>query len=210
MPLVRVRQHVNPLSQRYQVATAAPDWERIYARLDLPWHLDIGCARGQFLMEMAQRYPDWNFLGVEIREPLVSRANEICADLQLSNLHFLFCNISTSLTSLFCPKSITGATIQFPDPWFKRRHQKRRVVQPEFLDQLSTCLKPQGFLFIQSDVLEIAAEMKARAIEHPAFQPRPDSLPWLNHNPFGVPTEREKQTLSQGKPVYRCWFDHRS
>lgn len=208
MPLVRVRQHVNPLSQKYQIATAAPDWSRIYDCLEQPWHLDIGCARGQFLIQMAQRHPDWNFLGVEIREPLVRRANEIRAELMLTNLHFLFCNINASLESLFEPQTLAGVTIQFPDPWFKRRHQKRRVVQPQFLDQLSHCLQPNGFLFLQSDVWEIAAEMKERTLEHPAFHLRPDSQPWLEHNPLNVPTEREQQTLAQNKPVYRCWFEH--
>ncbi len=208
MTLVRVRQHVNPLSQKYQVSTKAPDWREIYDQIDRPLHLDIGCARGNFLLEMAVQNPDWNFLGVEIREPLVTRANEICAQLNLQNLHFLFCNINTSLSSLFGAQSIKGVTIQFPDPWFKRRHQKRRVVQPEFLDQLSVCLKPDGFLFIQSDVLDIATEMKERIMEHPAFCLGPHSLPWLSHNPFNVQTERESQTLEQDKPVYRCWFDH--
>lgn len=208
MPLVRVRQHVNPLSNKYQVVTAAPNWAEIYQNLEHPLHLDIGCARGQFLLKMAKLHPEWNFLGVEIREPLVIRANEICAEMNLTNIHFLFCNINTSLSSLLEPGSIAGATIQFPDPWFKRRHQKRRVVQPSFLQQLSRCIQPNGFLFIQSDVLEIALEMKERIRDHSAFIQRPDSNPWLARNPFQVSTEREIQTLNQNKPVYRCWFDH--
>ena len=208
MPLVRVRQHVNPLSQKYQVATQSPEWSTVFADCDRPLHVDIGCARGQFLLAIAQAKPDWNFVGVEIREPLVHRANEECQSLGLTNLHFLFCNINTSLSSLFPPDSISGATIQFPDPWFKRRHQKRRVVQPEFLDQLSVGLKSGGFLFIQSDVLEVATEMRDRIDAHPAFTRSAESHTWLQDNPLGVPTERERLTLSQSKPVYRCWYDH--
>ena len=209
MPIVRVRQHVNPLSHKYQVATQAPQWEKIFQTLDQPLHVDIGCARGQFLIAMAQENPDWNFVGVDIRQPLVHRANEESQALGLSNIHFLFCNINTSLTSLFEPRSIQGATIQFPDPWFKRRHQKRRVVQPEFLSQLSECLAVDGFLFIQSDVLEVAEEMRDRIDDNPAFMRNAESHQWLPDNPLGVTTERERTTLAQGKPVYRCWFDHR-
>lgn len=208
MPIVRVRQHVNPLSQKYQVATPAPQWEEIFQDINQPLHLDIGCARGQFLLDIAQEKPDWNFVGVEIRKPLVERANAECQDLGLTNLHFLFCNINTSLRGLFQPQSIHGATIQFPDPWFKRRHQKRRVVQPEFLEQLSDCLIPDGFLFIQSDVQTVAEEMRERIDDNPSFIRSTDSHQWLPENPLGVSTERERVTLSQGKPVYRCWYHH--
>ncbi len=208
MPIVRVRQHVNPLSQKYQVATQAPNWNEIFLQRDRPTHIDIGCARGQFLIAMAQAKPDWNFVGVEIREPLVHRANDECRDRGLTNVHFLFCNINTSLRTLFKPRSLQGATIQFPDPWFKRRHQKRRVVQPEFLEQLSDCLVADGFLFIQSDVREVAEEMRDRIDANPAFVRSAASAPWLPENPLGVATERERVTLSQGKPVYRCWYDH--
>jgi tRNA (guanine-N7-)-methyltransferase len=208
MPIVRVRQHVNPLSHKYQVATQAPQWGEIFHNPNLPLHVDIGSARGQFLLEMAQAQPDWNFVGVEIREPLVDRANEESKELGLTNLHFLFCNINTSLTSLFQTRRIQGTTIQFPDPWFKRRHQKRRVVQPEFLTQLSACLASHAFLFIQSDVLEIATEMRDRISDNPAFRRSQESHQWLSENPLGVSTERERTTLAQGKPVYRCWFEH--
>jgi hypothetical protein len=62
---VRVRQHVNPLSRKYQTPTSAPDWSQIYADLDQPIHLDIGCARGRFVLSMAQIQSDWNFLGLD-------------------------------------------------------------------------------------------------------------------------------------------------
>lgn len=202
----RVRQHVNPLSSKYQSPTTAPDWSKIYANPAQPLHLDIGCARGQFSLELAQAQPDRNFLGVEIREPLVLRANEIRDELQLKNLHFLFCNINVSLEHLIKPCSLASATIQFPDPWFKKRHQKRRVAQPELVQALSTQIQPNGFLFIQSDVLAIAEQLYAEIDAHPLFQPSPDSNPWLAINPLAVATEREQACLSEGKPIYRAWF----
>ncbi len=206
MTLVRVRQHVNPLSHKYQAPIAIPDWTQIYENLDHPFHLDIGCARGQFLLEIAQAKPDWNFLGVEIREPLVQRANEDRNTLNLKNLHYLFCNINVSLVHLFKPQSLDGVSIQFPDPWFKKRHQKRRVVEPKLVEILAQQIKPNGFLFIQSDVLDVAQQMRSAINAHPAFTLTPESEPWLPYNPLAIPTEREQHTLSQDKPVYRCWF----
>ncbi len=206
MGAVRVRQHVNPLSQKYQNSIAPPDWAALYQTPTNPLHLDIGCARGQFLLEMAQAKPNWNFLGVEIREPLVVRANEVCDELGLKNLHYLFCNINVSLATLLGSQTLAGATIQFPDPWFKKRHQKRRVAQPELIEILAQQIQPEGFLFIQSDVLDVAEQMRAVISAHPAFQLSPESSPWMNYNPFPIATEREIGVLSEGKPVYRCWF----
>jgi tRNA (guanine-N7-)-methyltransferase len=206
MSAVRVRQHVNPLSQKYQSPIAEPDWATLYSNPTQPLHLDIGCARGQFLIDMAQAKPNWNFLGVEIREPLVVRANEVRHELGLKNLHYLFCNINVSLAPLLGSQPLGGATIQFPDPWFKKRHQKRRVAQPELIQTLATQIQSGGFLFVQSDVLDVAQQMRQVINDHPAFKPSADSVPWMAHNPFPIATEREEGVLAEGKPVYRAWF----
>jgi len=129
-----VRQHVNPLSLKYQQPIEPPDWSTVFADPTRSLHLDIGCGRGQFLLQMAEQQPELNFLGLEIREPLVIQANQNRAELGLTNLHFLFCNVSNSIAPLLAsyqPGQLRQVTIQFPDPWFKKRHQKRRVVQPE-------------------------------------------------------------------------------
>lgn len=208
MAPVRVRQHVNPLSDKYQQPAAAPDWEAIYADLNRPLHLDIGCARGHFLLEMAEQQPDWNFLGLEIREPLVFQANEWREQRGFKNLHFVFCNANKSLQSLFSalPEQIVQrVTIQFPDPWFKKRHQKRRIVQPELVEELAHYMARGGVVLLQSDVEAVAVEMSDRFQEHSAFAPK-GSTPWLEHNPLPVSTEREQSTLSRGEPVYRALF----
>jgi len=203
---VRVRQHVNPLSKKFQNEIAPLNWAEIYANPDQPLFLDIGCARGQFLLEIAQLQPHHNFLGVEIRRTLVESANQLRDQLQLDNLHYLFGNVNTTLSSLLGPDSVQGVTIQFPDPWFKRRHQKRRVVQPQLVQELATCVQPGGFVFIQSDILAVAIEMCDRISEHPAFTSSHPPQQWLQENPLPATTEREQLTLSEGLPVYRYLF----
>ena len=81
MDSIRVRQHVNPLGIKYRDPIALPDWSKLYADPTQPVHLDIGSARGQFLLGMAQDYPEWNFLGFEIREPLVNFANGVLLEI---------------------------------------------------------------------------------------------------------------------------------
>ena len=205
---VRVRQHVNPLAQKYQTPANPVDWEKVYAQPNQPLHLDIGCARGQFLLSMAKIEPNWNFLGLEIREPLVIEANQLRDELGLTNLDYLFCNVNNSLRSLLSslsPGTLQRVTIQFPDPWFKTRHAKRRVVQPELVEELAKYLAVGGEVFLQSDMKFIAVEMCDRFATHPAFQ-RLGTEEWLTENPLPIPTEREIYTQKKGEPVYRVLF----
>ncbi|MBD2020321.1 tRNA (guanosine(46)-N7)-methyltransferase TrmB [Leptolyngbya sp. FACHB-36] len=208
MSVVRVREHVNPLSKKYQTPVSPPDWQTVYAQPDQPLHLDIGCGKGRFLLTLAQVQPDWNFLGLEIREPLVDQANNWRTEAGLNNLHYLFCNVNNSLRPILTsvpPNTLQRVSIQFPDPWFKRKQQKRRVVQPELVTELAEFLVSGGTVFLQSDVLEVAEEMRDRFDQHSAFQRQQHD--WLAVNPLTVPTERETSTLERGEPVYRVVFD---
>ena len=205
---VRVRQHVNPLANKYQTPANPLEWEKIYGNPHQPLHLDIGCARGRFALKMAQTETHWNFLGLEIRQPLVDDANRLCSELGLTNLHYLFCNVNASMRSLLSsltPGTLQRVSIQFPDPWFKNRHAKRRVVQPELVTELAEYLAPGGIVFLQSDIKFVALEMCLRFAAHPAFE-RQGMGEWLVDNPLPVPTEREIATQNKGESVYRALF----
>jgi tRNA (guanine-N7-)-methyltransferase len=95
-------------------------------------------------------------------------------------------------------------SIQYPDPCFKTRHAKRRVVQPELVNTLAANLLPGTEIFLQSDLEWVAQEMVDRFAANPIFQ-RQDPH-WLTENPLGIPTEREVSTLNRGLPVYRSIF----
>ncbi|GAB1541776.1 tRNA (guanosine(46)-N7)-methyltransferase TrmB [Scytonema sp. NUACC21] len=209
MAVVRVRQHVNPLANKYQTPLSPLDWEKVYGKPNQPLHLDIGCAKGRFVLNMAQVEPNWNFLGLEIREPLVVEANKLREELGLVNLHYLFCNVNNSLRPLLSglPQgTLQRVTIQFPDPWFKNRHAKRRVVQPELVTELAEFLAPGGIVFLQSDIELLAVEMCLRFAANSAFQ-RHGAGEWLAENPLSVPTERETYTINKRQPVYRAVFE---
>lgn len=208
MPKVRIRQHVNPLLRKFQEPIALPDWTEIYPNLSQPLHLDIGCARGGFLLTMAQQNPTTNFLGIEIREPLVTSAIQERDNLGLTNLHYLFGSINFSAVKLLesLPKnSIHYISVQFPDPWFKRKHNKRRVIQPELVTILVDYLVPGGQVFLQSDIEEVAIEMRDRFADSPLLTQQ-HSETWLEVNPLPVPTERELYVLEDNLPVYRVLF----
>jgi tRNA (guanine-N7-)-methyltransferase len=204
---IKVRQHVNPLGIQYQQPIEWPDWSQVYARPELPLHIDIGCAWGRFVLKMAETEPEWNFLGIEIREPLVTEANRIRDDRHISNLHYVFANINIALASLLTslPSGVCQRiSIQYPDPCFKNRHAKRRVVQPELVNVFAQYLAPGTEIFLQSDLEWVAQEMVDRFAENPAFQRQ--STEWLPENSLPIQTEREIATLSRGLPVYRSIF----
>ncbi len=208
MPLIRVRQHVNPLARKFQTPVDPLEWGKVYTQPNQPLHLDIGCARGRFLLQMAPIELNWNFLGLEIREPLVEEANRLRSELGLSNLHYLFCNVNNSLAPILSTLAsgiLQRVTIQFPDPWFKTRQVKRRVVQPELVTELANYLAVGGIVFLQSDQKFIAVEMCEYFSENPAFA-KMGTEEWLAENPLPVPTEREIATQKKAEPVYRALF----
>lgn len=207
MARVRVRQHVNPLSSKYQQSVALPNVSDIYSDLKQPLHLDIGCGRGRFLWQMAQVEPQWNFLGLEIREPLVIEANSWRDEQGLNNLHYLFCNANISLGKILAslPEGVLQrVSILFPDPWFKKRHQRRRVVQAKLVEDLANYLIVGGTVFLHSDVEEVAKEMCDRFSVHSSFSRTSDD--WLTENSLPVLSERERATLTRNKAVYRALF----
>jgi|ERR1043166_2602060 tRNA (guanine-N7-)-methyltransferase len=207
MPRVRVHQHVNPLSPYYTTPPEPIELNNIFGRPDQPLHLDIGCARGRFILKMAAAEPDWNFLGVEIREPLVTEANEIAAENCLTNLHYEFCNAMVWLGRLLedIPTGrLRMATIQFPDPWFKKKHAKRRMVNAELVDAVVNKLSVGGHIFVQTDIEFLAEEMFAlfrgdKKLKEIA----------ADANPFPVKTEREKAVEDKNMPIYRTAFEKR-
>ena len=213
----RVRQHVNPLNIRYSTPATPPQWADVFAQPHQPLHIDIGCAKGYFISDMAQLCPDWNFLGLEIREPLVEQCLRHRDRLGLQNLHILFCNANNSLRPLLAslPQPPQRVSIQFPDPWFKKRHQKRRVVQPDLVTVLADFMRPGAWVWLQSDVESVAVDMVETFAHHDRFRrsfdsphlAAPDTTgPWLADNPLPAMTDRERVTLDQGKPVYRALF----
>jgi tRNA (guanine-N7-)-methyltransferase len=207
MPRVRVHQHVNPLAPFYRQSPQPIDVETVFAESDRPLLLDIGCARGRFLLRMAAAEPRWNYLGVEIRHPLVDEANDIAADHGLTNLHYEFCNAMLWLGRLIVdiPDGVLQAvTIQFPDPWFKKKHAKRRMVNAELVATVVDKLAIGGRVFVQTDIEFLAEEMfilfrlDDRLTEVAVVE-----------NPFPVKTEREKAVEDKGLPVYRRLFVRR-
>ena len=205
MPRVRVHQHVNPLAPYYRFTPKPLDIESVFADSELPLHLDIGCARGRFILKMAEVVKDVNFVGVEIREPLVEEANRLAKEENLSNLYYEFCNATYALDAFLekLPADILHTvTVQFPDPWFKNKHAKRRMVNDKMVATIVDNLKIGGKIFVQTDVDFLADEM------FPIFRGNERLCETeIDENPFPVKTERETAVEEKGLPVFRSLFE---
>ena len=136
-----VRQHVNPLSEVNQQPIQLPDnWiESYFARSELPMILDVGSAKGTWVLESAGHHLDKNYLGLEIRKPVVDYANLRRGKRELKNAHFLQSNANIDVDRLMSDLNekeinIEMICIHHPDPHFKKRHKKRRVVTDEFVN----------------------------------------------------------------------------
>ena len=153
-----MRQHVNPLSKNFNEIERFPPLIEMYGDSKLNLHLDIGCASGKFLFDLALINPSWNYLGIEIREKLVKTAKFKVREREIKNLHFVFGNANNILNdvqNLFIFKNLKSISFNFPDPWFKKRHYKRRVIQPDFIEFLSISLQKETLIFIKTDVKDL-------------------------------------------------------
>ena len=134
-----MRQHVNPLSKNFKEIERIPSLVEMFDNSKLNLHLDIGCASGEFLFDLALFNNSWNYLGIEIREKLVKNAKLKVREREIKNLYFVFgnaFNILNDVQNESITRNLKSISFYFPDPWFKKRHYKRRVIQPEFINFL--------------------------------------------------------------------------
>ena len=195
-----MRQHVNPLSKNYNKVERIPSLIEMFDDSNLNLHLDIGCAAGEFLFALALENANWNYLGIEIRERLVNTAKLKVRDKEIKNLYFLFGNAHNILNDFhnkFLINKLKSISFNFPDPWFKKRHHKRRVIQPEFINILSNLMHEGSIIYIKTDVKDLFEHMDFTISSNCNFE-KIDKK-YFNYsksfNPNKVQTNREKNVL---------------
>eukprot|EP01031_Cornospumella_fuschlensis_P035480 gene35480-43010_t len=225
---LKVRQHVNPLSSTYQKPLElSSTWLKdAYPDPKLPLVLDIGCAKGSWVLDVAAQHSHMNFLGLEIRRPVVELCMRRKQRRKIANAHFLPSNANVDLENLLQSLhsqhvDIQCVTIQFPDPHFKLKHRKRRVVNEELVNLLAKQLVPGCKVFFQTDIEELAYDMWGHFARLPQYFEigegnNINTIPgattartWdssrldQNLSIFPVQTEREIATLNKGGQVFR-------
>ena len=202
-----MRQHVNPLSKYFEYLEPLPELKEIFRDPSLPLHLDIGCGSGKFLMELAIRNKSWNYLGIEIREKLVLNAKLRLKNEDINNLYFAYGNAEYLIKDWvlkISKNSLNSISFNFPDPWFKKKHHKRRIIKQELLLNLSQIMPIGSLLIIKSDVEELFNYMDsiiAKVIFYKKVQEKNSDI-YQPFNPQRIKTEREIYALRNRLKVY--------
>ncbi|KAB7623386.1 tRNA (guanosine(46)-N7)-methyltransferase TrmB [Alkalilimnicola sp. S0819] len=140
--------------------TEALDFPALFGR-EAPVVLEIGFGNGDSLAEQARLYPERNYLGIEVHRPGVGHLLMHIERLQLENLRLMSCDAAEVLRRQIADESLSGLQLYFPDPWPKKRHHKRRLVQPEWTQLLRRKLAPDGFVHLATDWAPYAEHMMA-------------------------------------------------
>ena len=206
-----MRQHVNPLSKNFFEIDPIPPLNQVFENPKLPLHLDIGCASGDFLFELSLKNKNWNYIGIEIREKLVLNANLKMKSRENKNLYFSFGNannIFNQTNNKSIINFITSISFNFPDPWFKKKHHKRRVIQPKLINLLSNSMKKGSLIFIKTDVRELFDHMELTISESIKFKkiPYQDVKFYESFNPNRIQTNREKYVILNQLKIYESIY----
>lgn len=172
-----------------------------------PKILEIGCGMGETTARIASAHPQQDYLGVEVHTPGVGSLCKLIAEGEISNLRIIQHDAVEVVRDMLPEASLDGIHIFFPDPWHKKRHHKRRLIQSPFISLLTSRLKPGGYIHCATDWEEYAQQMLEVLSAEPAlantatdYAPRPDYRPL---------TKFENRGLRLGHGVWDLVFSKR-
>lgn len=199
---MRIRQHVNPLDVFFETFRG----EKPVLDPARELEVEIGCADAQFLFERAARDPARQYVGLEIREDLVEWVNRK-ARTSGAPVHAVWCHAQLHVKTIFAPGVASRVYVNFPDPWFKRRHHVRRMVDTVLADQVAYLLRAGGELFVQTDVWDIALDaMRSFDGDDRFVNLAGEWTFWKHGNPYGVRSWREQNAEETDLPIWRILY----
>jgi tRNA (guanine-N7-)-methyltransferase len=154
------------------------------------------------LFEGAAAAPESRIIGIEVKTKLAYKVNERLQKHNLRNVAILCGDAREILKRAEPAGSVRRVALHFPDPWWKKRHDKRRVIGEALMTELARLLKPGGELFIQTDVEHRAEQYVAQLRKTAGFTLASDSG-YVDGNPFDARSNREKRAMEDGLPVWR-------
>lgn len=168
--------------------------EEIFPDTSRPLELDVGSGDGTFLISMARQFPDRDFLGIERLGGRVSKIRRAAAKGRLDNVRILCLESSYALGWLLPDSCASRLHLLFPDPWPRKKHQRRRFIQPDNLAALHRVLRPGGDLLFKTD----HADYFESACEVIDASPLFHRMEWPGPDEFYPVTDFEQQWLDQG------------
>jgi tRNA (guanine-N7-)-methyltransferase len=199
---------LSDLLPKFGVPDGPIDAPKLFGR-DARRTLEIGFGSGDVLLELARRHPDQDFLGVEVHRPGVGALLLKLEEKQIGNVRVLCEDAVQVLAERLPDASLDALLVYFPDPWPKKRHHKRRLLQPEFATLAARKLKTGGRLHLATDWKDYAEQMLAVLSAAPEWQ-NLESQGGFAPRPAERPASRfEQRGLKLGHPVFDLVFRRR-
>lgn len=172
-----------------------------------PLVLEIGFGMGDATAAIAQALPGTDFLGIEVHPPGVGALLKRIGELGLENLRLIQHDAVDVLEQMIAPESLAGVHVFFPDPWHKARHNKRRLIQPAFVQLLASRIARNGYVHCATDWEPYAAQILDVMKAEPALRNRADG--YASRPPYRPLTKFENRGLGLGHGVWDLVFEKR-
>ena len=199
---------LDELLPRYGAPEGALDFIRLFGR-EARRTLEIGFGNGETLVELARLNPGEDFLGIEVHRPGVGRLLMTLESEELGNVRVLSADAVEVLKTRVPDASLDAVLTYFPDPWPKKRHHKRRLVQPEFAALVARKLKSGGRWHLATDWEDYAHQMLSVLGACPEFENLSTSCDWISRPAARPATKFERRGLKLGHEVRDLLFARR-
>lgn len=171
--------------------------------------MEIGFGNGEAIISMARSHPEQDYLGVDVYEPGIGRLLAVITDMGLTNVRLLRGDAVDVLYEDIAPESLHSVLLLFPDPWPKKRHHKRRLVQADFVKQVATRLAPGGSFHLATDCQDYAEHMLAVMEAEVAFVNSAGKGQFCSAPTDRPVTKFERRGLRLGHAVWDLRFERR-
>jgi tRNA (guanine-N7-)-methyltransferase len=185
----------------------ALNFPSIFGR-EAPVTLEIGFGNGSSLAEMAKASPERDFIGIEVHTPGVGHLLHLIGEYQLSNVRVMNTDAVEIIKTRIPAHSLDRVQLFFPDPWHKKRHNKRRIVQPEFVSLLASRMQQGGVFHMATDWKDYARHMASVMEAHTDFESCYDQ-PYAPRPDFRPLTKFEKRGLDRGHGVWDLLYQRK-
>ena len=185
--------------------TVPVSWADLFGN-DRPVELEVGSGKGLFLLNEARKHPDRNYLGIEMAKKYARKAAERLARADLSNARMLPDDARKFLRDWVPAGSLAAVHIYFPDPWWKKRHRKRRVFCEAFVEDTARALPPGGQFHIATDVEEYFGVMMELMAGRRDFDELPRPEPKQPEHDLDYLTNFERKYRIEGRAIYRARY----
>ena len=178
-----------------------PDWQTQFNN-DHPLKLEVGFGMGSFLIEMSAQEPKSNFIGMDFYHKGIRKLMTRVKKLQLENIRMAYGDVRSKVPLLFKDGELETVYINFPDPWPKKRHIKRRLIKPDFVKLIGQKLAPEGQIHLATDSEPYAIEMREYFNSEPLFQNQDPGASFLESRSDLPKTKYEKNFINAGYKIY--------